>query len=138
MNDSISTTKAQKYKKEHPPIKVTVKTSYIPAQSRPVKNRYVYSYTITIKNCGEYNSQLISRHWIIRDALNKIQEVKGDGVIGKQPVLRPGMDYTYTSGAILETQTGTMEGSYQMKADNGEMYEAAIATFVLAPPHAIH
>ncbi len=139
MSESIiDTTESSSATNEHSPIEIFVKTTYIQEQSRPANNRYVYAYTITIKNCGEHASQLISRHWIIRDARNKIQEVRGDGVVGQQPILTPGMDYTYTSGAILETQTGTMEGSYQMKAENGDMYEAPIPTFGLVPPHAIH
>ncbi|MGI1680168.1 MAG: Co2+/Mg2+ efflux protein ApaG [Cellvibrionaceae bacterium] len=138
MNDSTEAAKLSGSNPQHPLIEIIVKTTYVTAQSRPADNRYVYAYTITIKNCGDYSSQLISRHWIIRDSRNKIQEVKGDGVIGNQPILQPGKEHTYTSGAILETQTGTMEGSYQMKAENGDVYNAPIPVFVLAPPHAIH
>lgn len=120
------------------PIHVTVQTTYIQAQSKPQAGRFVYAYTITIKNNGGEPAQLISRHWIITDAGNKVQEVKGDGVVGEQPRILPGQEFRYTSGVILETETGTMEGSYQMRRDNGDWFEAPIPAFVLAPPHSIH
>lgn len=120
------------------PIKVTVKTTYAPEQSRPHDNRYVYTYTITIKNIGDQAAQLMNRHWIISDANEKIQEVQGEGVVGQQPRLAPGDNYTYTSGVILETQFGTMRGSYEMKTDLGDLFEAPIPAFALVPPQAIH
>ncbi|GAB1263775.1 Co2+/Mg2+ efflux protein ApaG [Aurantivibrio infirmus] len=120
------------------PIEVTVKTTYIPEQSRPKENRYVYTYTITITNCGDQAAQLMNRHWIISDANEKIQEVQGEGVVGQQPRLAPGDNYTYTSGVILETQFGTMRGSYEMKTDLGDLFEAAVPAFALVPPQAIH
>ena len=120
------------------PIYINVQTTYIEAQSRPAQARFVYAYTITIKNRGDAPAQLISRHWIITDANDKVQEVKGDGVVGEQPRLLPGQEYRYTSGVILETETGTMQGSYQMQTDDGNCFDAPIPVFVLIPPHAIH
>lgn len=121
-----------------PSINVQVQTSYIAAQSVPQQQRFVYAYTITISNQGEIPAQLISRHWRISDANDNLQEVKGMGVVGEQPLIAPGKSYTYTSGVVLETETGIMEGSYQMRDDNGELFDAAIPAFALVPPHAIH
>jgi ApaG protein len=118
-------------------ILVSVKTNYMADQTLP-KQRYVYSYTITITNEGDEPAQLISRHWLIRDAKDNLQEVQGIGVIGEQPHIVPGTSYTYTSGVVLETETGIMEGTYHMRADSGEMFDAEIPTFALVPPHAIH
>jgi ApaG protein len=118
-------------------ILVSVKTNYMADQTLP-KQRYVYSYTITIANEGDEPAQLISRHWLIRDAKDNLQEVQGIGVIGEQPYIVPGTSYTYTSGVVLETETGIMEGTYHMRADSGEMFDAEIPTFALVPPHAIH
>jgi ApaG protein len=117
---------------------VSVKTFYIAAQSEPRAQRYVYAYTITIANQGDTAAQLISRHWLITDANDKLQEVQGEGVVGEQPHIKPGESYTYTSGVILETETGIMEGSYQMRSDNGHLFDAKIPAFALVPPHAIH
>ncbi len=119
-------------------ISVNVKTQYIETQSAPAEHKYVYAYTITIANEGEVPAQLISRHWRITDANNKLQEVQGMGVVGEQPHLQPGESYTYTSGVILETETGLMEGSYQMRTDAGDMFEAPVPTFALVPPYAMH
>jgi ApaG protein len=118
-------------------IDVHVETTYMPQQSVPAQ-RYVYAYTITIANKGEHAAQLISRHWRITDANEKLQEVRGMGVVGEQPHLAPGQSYTYTSGVILETETGIMEGTYQMRTDDGELFDAIIPTFALVPPHAVH
>jgi ApaG protein len=118
-------------------ILVSVKTSYMADQTLP-RERYVYSYTITIANLGEQAAQLLSRHWLIRDAKNNLQEVQGVGVIGEQPHINPGESFTYTSGVVLETETGIMEGTYQMRADNGDMFDAEIPAFALVPPHAMH
>ena len=120
------------------PIHITVQTSYIAAQSRPDIQRFVYSYTITITNHSDTNAQLISRHWRIKDAKENLQEVKGLGVVGEQPLLAPGASYTYTSGVILETETGMMEGSYQMRRDDGSTFDTPIPIFALVPPHAMH
>lgn len=119
-------------------IHILVLTQYIEAQSVPVEHRYVYSYTITIANKGDAPAQLISRHWRITDANEKLQEVQGLGVVGEQPHLNPGESYTYTSGVILETETGIMEGTYHMRTDDGAMFDAPIPAFALVPPHAVH
>lgn len=120
------------------PIEIDVKTNFIPDQSDPDKGRFVYAYTITISNRGERTAQLLSRHWIVTDANDIKQEVQGMGVVGEQPRLEPGESFTYTSGVVLDTEFGTMEGSYQMRSDNGETFDAPIPTFALVPPHAIH
>lgn len=119
-------------------IQVTVKPNYIAQQSRPAEGRYVYAYTITIANQSDVAAQLIGRHWIIRDQEEKKQEIRGIGVVGEQPYLGPGKSYTYTSGVILETQTGIMQGSYQMKSDDGTLFDVEIPAFALVPPHAVH
>lgn len=119
-------------------IQINVKTTYIPEQSRPGNQRYVFAYTITIQNQGEEPAQLVSRHWVITDANNKVQEVKGMGVVGQQPRIMPGTEYVYTSGAILETDAGIMEGSYQMRTDAGTTFKAPIPPFALLTPHAVH
>lgn len=119
-------------------INVQVQTTYIAAQSVPQQQRFVYAYTITISNRGEIPAQLISRHWRISDANDNLQEVKGMGVVGEQPHIAPGESYTYTSGVVLETETGIMEGTYHMRADDGELFDAPIPAFALVPPHAIH
>lgn len=118
-------------------ILVSVKTTYMEDQTL-AQERYVYSYTITIANEGDEPAQLISRHWLIRDAKDNLQEVQGVGVVGEQPHIVPGESYTYTSGVVLETETGIMEGTYQMRADSGETFDAQIPTFALVPPHAMH
>lgn len=119
-------------------IKIQVKPTFIASQSQPEQRRFVYSYTITITNLGDEQVQLISRHWRITDADSRLQEVRGLGVVGEQPMLTPGQSYTYTSGVILETETGIMEGSYQMRSESGTEFDATIPTFALVPPHAIH
>ena len=118
-------------------ILVSVKANYMADQTLP-RERYVYSYTITIANLGEQAAQLLSRHWLIRDAKNNLQEVQGVGVIGEQPHIEPGESFTYTSGVVLETETGIMEGTYQMRAENGDVFDAEIPAFALVPPHAMH
>lgn len=117
---------------------IQVQTRFMPHQSRPGDNRYVFAYTITLRNTGEIPAQLLSRHWIIADANGKIEEVRGDGVIGEQPWMRPGDHYEYTSGAILETPVGTMHGSYQMLADDGTRFDAPIPAFTLSIPRTLH
>ncbi len=115
-------------------IRVQVATSYVDEQSEPESDRYVFAYTITISNDGEVPAKLISRHWIITDANGKVQEVSGDGVVGEQPHLDPGEEFRYSSGAILETPVGAMQGLYRMEADNGVNFDAPIAPFTLAVP----
>jgi len=119
-------------------IKITIETNYIPEQSLPEQSRYVFAYTITIANIGTAPARLLRRHWIITDANNKVQEVHGDGVVGQQPHLLPGEIYQYTSGAILETPIGCMQGNYDMLADNGVEFAATIPLFSLTMPRALH
>ncbi|HEX19837.1 MAG TPA: Co2+/Mg2+ efflux protein ApaG [Acidiferrobacteraceae bacterium] len=120
------------------PISISVKTDYIEEQSRPENHRYAFAYTITITNTGPRPAKLISRHWIITDADNQVQEVRGQGVVGVQPRLEPGVSFEYTSGAILETPVGTMEGSYQMVEDDGTKFDAKIPVFTLSAPRSLH
>ena len=119
-------------------IKVSVKTQYIETESRPEQSIYVFAYHITIKNIGEIAAKLMTRHWIITDSNGRVQEVKGDGVIGEQPYLQPGESYRYSSGTMLETPVGTMQGSYQMIADDGQHFDAEISPFLLALPNMLH
>ena len=119
-------------------IKVSAQPQYLSEQSEPARNRYVFAYTITIENAGSVPAQLVSRHWIITDAMGQVQEVRGEGVVGEQPLLAPGERFQYTSGAVLETPVGTMQGSYQMVADDGEHFDAEIPLFRLAVPNVLH
>jgi ApaG protein len=119
-------------------IQVEVETQYIEEQSLPDQDHYVFAYTITIHNSGSIAAQLLNRHWIITDANNRVQEVKGEGVVGEQPHLKPGEQYRYTSGTMLETPVGTMRGSYQMLADDGVEFDAEIPTFTLSMPRTLH
>jgi ApaG protein len=119
-------------------IQIEVETQYIEEQSLPDKDHYVFAYTITIYNSGSVAAQLLTRHWIISDANNKVQEVKGEGVVGEQPHLKPGEQYRYTSGTMLETPVGTMRGSYQMLADDGVEFDAEIPLFTLSMPRTLH
>ena len=119
-------------------IRVDVATSYVEDQSNPTEGRFVFAYTITIRNEGSVPARLLTRHWIITDSNGKVQEVRGEGVVGEQPWLRPGDDFQYTSGAVLETAVGTMRGSYQMLADDGHRFEAPIAQFTLSIPRTVH
>ena len=119
-------------------IRVEVDTSYLEDQSDPKERRYVFSYTITIRNEGSVPARLLTRHWIITDSNGKVQEVRGEGVVGEQPYLKPGQGFRYSSGAVLETPVGAMEGSYQMVADDGEQFDAPIAAFRLAMPGLLH
>ena len=119
-------------------IKVDVETRYIEEQSNPEQNYYVFAYTITIQNEGNQSAQLLTRHWVITDSNKKVQEVRGDGVVGEQPMLKPGEQFVYTSGTMLETSVGTMKGSYQMVADDGSHFDATIDEFVLSTPRVLH
>jgi len=119
-------------------IGIDVATNYIDDQSEPESDRYVFTYTITIANNGELPARLISRHWVITDANGKVQEVTGDGVVGEQPHLNPGEVFRYSSGAVLETPVGAMQGLYRMEADNGVNFDAPIAPFTLAVPGVLH
>ena len=119
-------------------INITVRTAYIPEQSDPDSDRYVFAYTIVIANEGTEAAQLISRHWIITDAENRVQEVRGLGVVGEQPFLRPGDTFEYTSGTSLATPVGTMRGSYQMVSEDGQKFDAEIPEFTLTMPRVLH
>jgi len=117
---------------------ITTKTGFIEQQSDLQNRRFVFSYTITIRNVSEKPFQLLSRHWIIQDANRKVEEVYGEGVIGEQPLIVPGESYTYTSGTVLETEMGTMEGRYFMISDSNKEFEVTIPKFVLSVPRTIH
>ena len=119
-------------------IAVNTATQYLADQSDESAGRYVFAYTITIRNPGSVTAQLISRHWIITDAQGLVQEVRGLGVVGSQPLLQPGERFEYTSGASIATQVGTMRGSYQMVAADGTRFEAAIPMFTLSVPRVLH
>ena len=119
-------------------IRIQVATDYMDDQSEPDADRYVFAYTITISNEGDVAAQLLSRHWVITDANGKVQEVSGDGVVGEQPYLNPGERFRYSSGAVIETPVGAMQGLYRMKSDDGASFDAPIAPFTLAVPGLLH
>jgi ApaG protein len=122
----------------HYRIQVAVQVRYLADQSDEADNRHVFAYTITVSNGGEHSVQLLSRHWIITDANNHVQEVKGKGVVGEQPVIKPGQSFEYTSGTVLATQVGTMSGSYRMQVLDGEEFTVPIPQFVLSVPRVLH
>jgi ApaG protein len=117
---------------------IEITTRFLDEQSRPGEDRYVFAYTISIRNTGDVAARLLDRHWIITDANGRVEEVRGDGVVGEQPLLQPGEHFEYTSGAVLETSVGTMQGSYGMLADDGTRFEAPIPAFTLAVPRTLH
>lgn len=119
-------------------IEVVALAEYIEAQSRPDDDHHVFAYHITIRNTGTQAARLLTRHWIITDASGKVQQVQGEGVIGKQPLLAPGESFNYTSGCVLATAVGTMQGSYRMEAADGHRFDAEIPLFVLAMPRVLH
>jgi ApaG protein len=119
-------------------ITVAARTAFIPDQSDVESSRYVFAYTITITNTGMLPAQLVSRHWIITDSNNQVQEVRGLGVVGEQPTLRPNESFQYTSGTAIATPVGTMRGTYQMVADDGMQFDAAIPEFTLSMPRVLH
>jgi ApaG protein len=119
-------------------ITVSARTTFIPDQSDADNGRYVFAYTITITNTGDVPAQLLSRHWIITDAENQVQEVRGAGVVGEQPYLRPQESFEYTSGTAIATPVGTMRGSYQMVAEDGVKFDAPIREFTLSMPRVLH
>ena len=119
-------------------IRVDVTTQYLPEQSDPGEDHFAFAYSIAISNIGTVAAQLISRHWIITDANNQVQEVRGLGVVGHQPLLQPGQSFEYTSGCVLATPVGSMRGSYQMTAEDGTQFEAPIDEFVLSMPRVMH
>jgi len=126
--------------KNDPTYKITVKVEpfYIEDQSVPEENRYVFAYTVNIQNIGKIAAKLVARHWIITDANGKTQEVRGQGVVGEQPYLRPGEGFQYTSGAVLDTAVGTMRGFYQMIGEDGNQFNAEIPIFTLSVPRTLH
>ena len=119
-------------------IEVEVDTHYMESESEPDENRFVFAYTVTIRNNGESPAKLLTRHWVITDANGKVQEVKGEGVVGENPHLKPGEGFQYTSGTMLETSMGTMGGSYQMVTDDGLEFDASIPDFLLTTPRILH
>ncbi len=119
-------------------IIVKVATAFVEEQSDATQNRFVFAYTMTIHNAGSVPAKLLARHWIITDGNGRVQEVRGEGVVGEQPHLRPGEGFQYTSGTMLETPVGTMRGSYQMLADDGVEFDAEIGAFTLSIPRVLH
>ena len=119
-------------------IEVNAVTQYLADQSDEAAGRYVFAYTITLRNSGSVAAQLISRHWVITDAQGRVQEVRGLGVVGEQPLLEPGQSYQYTSGTAIATAVGTMKGAYQMVATDGTRFEATIPEFTLSVPRVLH
>jgi ApaG protein len=119
-------------------IRVTVRSAYVPDQSAPLSRRFVFAYTIRIQNEGAEPAQLRTRHWIITDGAGKVQEVRGPGVVGHQPLLRQGEHFEYTSACVLETPRGEMRGTYQMHRESGQVFDALIAPFLLALPHSLN
>ncbi len=119
-------------------IDIKAVTHYLESQSAPDAGRYVFAYTITIRNSGPIPARLLARHWIITDANGKIQEVRGEGVVGKQPHISPGEFFRYTSAAMIETPVGVMRGEYQLVTDEGEDFEAEIPAFTLSIPRVLH
>ena len=119
-------------------IRISVKSVYVPEQSSPLAHRYVFAYTVRIANEGGEAAQLRTRHWIITDGTGKIEEVRGPGVVGHQPLLKPGEHFEYTSGCVLQTPRGEMRGSYQMHRPDGRTFDATIAPFPLALPHTLN
>ena len=125
-------------KNEPHAIDIQTKVNFLPEQSDESGSRFVFSYTITITNLGNQTVKLVSRHWIITDADHQVQEVRGQGVVGEQPVLKPGEGFRYTSGAVIETPVGTMHGTYQMVAEDGRAFDATIPRFILSAPRTLH
>jgi ApaG protein len=119
-------------------IRVSARATYLPGESDESNGRYVFAYTITIANTGTVAAQLVSRHWIITDSENRVQEVRGEGVVGQQPLLKPQESFEYSSGAAIATPVGTMRGSYQMVAEDGVRFEAPIPEFTLSMPRVLH
>jgi len=119
-------------------INIATQVNYLAEQSNEADNRFVFSYTITITNTGDTTAKLLSRHWIITDANEYVQEVRGQGVVGEQPIIAPNQGFEYTSGAVLATQVGVMSGSYQMQTEDGVQFDVPIPQFVLSVPRVLH
>lgn len=119
-------------------VKVTAQSFFLPDQSDEENDQYVFAYTVRIENTGQMPAQVISRHWIITDADQRVQEVRGMGVVGEQPVLKPGQHFEYTSGSSINTIVGTMRGTYQMVAEDGTRFDAIVPEFTLSVPRVLH
>ncbi|MEP6633923.1 MAG: Co2+/Mg2+ efflux protein ApaG [Luteimonas sp.] len=119
-------------------LEIQIATRFLDDESEPEDDRYVFAYTIRIRNLGRLPAQLLSRHWLITDGNGKVEEVRGEGVVGEQPRIEPGEQFVYTSGAVLETAVGTMEGSYDMVGDDGTRFDAPIPPFTLSVPRTLH
>ncbi|MFZ5475847.1 MAG: Co2+/Mg2+ efflux protein ApaG [Myxococcota bacterium] len=119
-------------------VRVEVRPEYLDQQSDPRNGTWMFAYHVRISNLGTETVQLVSRHWIITDATGRVEEVRGPGVVGEQPVLRPGEHFDYTSGCPLPTPMGTMHGTYQMVTQKGDRFDAVIAPFTLAEPFAVN
>lgn len=119
-------------------VDVSVATRYLPEQSQPEQNRFAFAYTVTVSNNGELPAKLLSRHWVITDGDGRVQEVRGSGVVGQQPLIEAGASHTYSSGTVMATRVGIMQGSYQMLAEDGKRFDALIAPFRLAVPGSLH
>ena len=119
-------------------VDVSVVTRYLPDQSQPEHDRFAFAYTITVQNNGEVAAKLLSRHWVITDGDGHVEHVRGEGVVGQQPLIDIGASHTYSSGTVMTSKVGTMQGSYQMKATDGQLFDAVIAPFRLAVPGALH
>lgn len=119
-------------------IEISVQSRYVPEQSEPEQHQWFFAYTVRIRNAGTATVQLVSRHWIITDADGEVEEVRGPGVVGEQPILEPGASFEYTSACPLTTPFGTMHGSYQLVVAGGDDFDGEIAPFTLAAPHAVH
>lgn len=121
-----------------PRFEISVKTVYVPAESRPDQGSYFFAYKITILNTGDAPAQLMNRHWIITDGFGRTEEIKGPGVIGQQPKIEAGQSFEYESACPLSTPSGSMKGSYQMKTDDGDTFDVEIPEFYLISPNALH
>jgi ApaG protein len=119
-------------------VDVSVVTRYLPEQSQPEQNRFAFAYTVTVSNNGQVPAKLLSRHWIITNGDGRVQDVRGAGVVGQQPLIEPGQSHTYSSGTVMSSRVGTMQGSYQMLAEDGKQFDALIAPFRLAVPGSLH
>jgi ApaG protein len=119
-------------------IEVTVQTRFVEEQSEPAREHYVFAYTITLRNAGTVGARLLTRHWLITDGNGQTEEVRGDGVVGQQPWLAPGDGFEYTSGAVLKTDVGSMQGSYHLQAEDGTGFDAVIPAFTLSVPRVLH
>lgn len=119
-------------------VNISARVNYLEEQSDEADGRFVFAYTIELTNAGQVSVQLISRHWVITDANHHVQEVRGKGVVGEQPTLKPGQSFEYSSGTVLATQVGTMSGSYHMVAEDGTEFDAPIPQFVLSVPRVLH